>query len=153
MFITSNISLGVLKDDTCEIQWIWKYSSLFWLGISLLWFHQLSSVISSTEEACLCPKAVSCHNRLSLSDRNHEPCYLSFDTLICGILDLVDLLRRLHKTSLYVLNSYPNIILYDRLVLLDQIILPFFLLGGPNNRSQIVRLFFGVGNPSSLQSD
>ena len=73
---------------------------------------------------CVAPRVVSFHNRLSLSDRNHEPCFVSFDTLICGILDLVDILWRLHKISLPVLNSYPNIILYCQLVLLDRIILP-----------------------------
>ena len=72
-------------------------------------------------------RAVSCW--LSLFDRNNEPCFISFDTLIFGILDLVYLLGRIHKTSLHVLKSYPNIFLYNRLILLDHIILPFFLLG------------------------
>ena len=41
LFIASNISLGVFKDDTCEIQWRQKYSSFFLLGLSfsLLWLH------------------------------------------------------------------------------------------------------------------
>ena len=41
LFIASNTSLGLFKDDTCEIQWRWKYSYLFWLGLSfvLLWLH------------------------------------------------------------------------------------------------------------------
>ena len=75
---------------------------------------------------CLSPRAVPCHDRLSLSDRNHESCFVS---LINGILDLVDLLGIIHKTSLHVLNSYPNIILYDRSEILDHLILPLFLLG------------------------
>ena len=39
--IALNISLGVFKDDTCDIQWRRKYSSLFGLGLSfaLFWLH------------------------------------------------------------------------------------------------------------------
>ena len=41
LVISLDISLGVFKDDTCEIQWRQKYSSLFWLGLSFafLWLH------------------------------------------------------------------------------------------------------------------
>ena len=41
LFIASNISLRVFKDDICDIQWRRKYSSWFWLDPScaLLWLH------------------------------------------------------------------------------------------------------------------
>ena len=71
---------------------------------------------------------MSPHSICLLSRRSHVaqtlPCV--FHNTICNMLDLVDPLRSCHWLSFWSRNYLPNIILHNRLVLLDHGILPFF---------------------------
>ena len=71
--------------------------------------------------------SMSCHSLLPLSERNHEPCFVSLDVSICCILDLVDPHGRHYILSFRSWNRILDIIPHDQMILFDHILLPFIL--------------------------
>ena len=71
--------------------------------------------------------SMPCHSVLPLSERNHEPWFVSLDIAIYCILDLVDPHGRHYGIPFRSRNHILDIIPYDQLELFDHSLLPFLL--------------------------
>ena len=70
---------------------------------------------------------MSCHSLIPLSERNHEPCFVSLDVAIYCILDLIDPHGRHYGLPFRSQNRILDIIPHDQLV---PFLLGYFFIAG-----------------------